>query len=289
MIKISIIIPNLHSPIIDKTINSIKTQIPIDAEIIVIGKDKYHLVKEDKKVRFIETKEKKNPAEARNIGIDNARGEILVFIDADCIADKAWLDNLLKHQKDNIKIIGGSVDFDNKNFWTLCDNISHFYTLSPKGKQNNNKINIATINLCVTKDLALSVGKFNEKLVTGEDLDFVMKIKRLNYNLFFEPAAKVYHYPKRESFMSLIGHDLEWAKNSINVRLEYSDLLNTPPKIFINKLSLILFSPFVALNKTFRIFFIENREYLKYWYTIPIIFISKLVWCFGAARGLKKC
>ncbi len=288
MIKTSIIIPNLHSPIIDKTVNSIISQIPTDAEIIIVGKDKYNLINKNKNVIFIETEEKKNPAEARNIGIDKSRGEVLVFIDADCIADNGWLDNLLKHQKDNIKIVGGSVDFDNKNFWTLCDNISHFHALSPKEKQSNNKMNIASINLCVTKDLALSVEKFNEKLVTGEDLDFVMKIKRLNYNLFFEPAAKVYHYPKRESFMSLIEHDLAWAKNSINVRLEYSDLLNTPPKIFINELSLILFSPFVALNKTFRIFFIENREYLKYWYTIPIIFISKLVWCFGAARGLKK-
>lgn len=288
MIKTSIIIPNLHSPIVDKTIDSIKMQISKYVEVIVVGKDKYNLIKEDKQIKFIKTKEIKNPSEARNIGIDNAKGEILVFIDADCIADKNWLDNLLKHQRNGIEVVGGSVDFDDKNFWTLCDNISHFYALSPKRKQDNNKMNIATINLCITKDLALMIGKFNEKLVTGEDLDFVMKIKKLNHNLFFEPSAKVYHHPNRESFRSLIKHDLEWAKNSINVRLQYSNLLKTPSKIFINRSSLILFSPFVALIKTFRIFFIENKEYLKYWHTIPIIFISKMAWCFGAAKGLKK-
>ena len=44
--KISVIIPNLHSPIIDKTIESvIKQETSAPYEIIVVGMDKWNLVK----------------------------------------------------------------------------------------------------------------------------------------------------------------------------------------------------------------------------------------------------
>ncbi|MDZ7764208.1 MAG: glycosyltransferase family A protein [Melioribacteraceae bacterium] len=33
----------------------------------------------------------KGPGEARNLGMENAKGEFLLFIDSDCIADENWL------------------------------------------------------------------------------------------------------------------------------------------------------------------------------------------------------
>ncbi|TDA26046.1 MAG: hypothetical protein DSO01_06335, partial [Archaeoglobi archaeon] len=45
---------------------------------------------------------------ARNIGVRNSSGEFIVFTDADCVAERDWLKNLLKEFRDeNIASVGG--------------------------------------------------------------------------------------------------------------------------------------------------------------------------------------
>ena len=69
-IDCSIIIPNLHSPIIDRTIQSILNQETDHTyEIIVVGMDKFGLVEKFPEVNFIKTPAPVGAAEARNIGI----------------------------------------------------------------------------------------------------------------------------------------------------------------------------------------------------------------------------
>ncbi|MBU2505306.1 MAG: glycosyltransferase family 2 protein, partial [Bacteroidetes bacterium] len=41
-------------------------------------------------LRFLK-QDHKGPGEARNLGMDHAFGNYLIFIDSDCIADKDWL------------------------------------------------------------------------------------------------------------------------------------------------------------------------------------------------------
>ena len=82
--KTSVVIPNLNSPTIDRTIASVRAQLP-GVEIVVIGRD------EPKKldgldVVFHESERVLNPAEARNRGIQFATGDFFLFIDADCEA-----------------------------------------------------------------------------------------------------------------------------------------------------------------------------------------------------------
>ena len=81
-LQISVIIPNLHSPIIDQTLESVLAQeIDVPYEVIVVGQDKFDLVAQYKNVQFIQTPKPVGAAEARNIGIRQSQGEWLFFID----------------------------------------------------------------------------------------------------------------------------------------------------------------------------------------------------------------
>jgi len=56
------------------------------------------------------TQQNKGPSAARNLGIKNARGEIICFTDDDCIADKRWLEELVKEFTDEgIGGVGGRI------------------------------------------------------------------------------------------------------------------------------------------------------------------------------------
>ncbi len=67
---VSIVIPNLHSPVINRVLATLKSQswYPVAFEVIVVGLDRYGLVTEDASVRFLRTDGPASPAKARNLG-----------------------------------------------------------------------------------------------------------------------------------------------------------------------------------------------------------------------------
>src|SRR4029079_5050367 len=59
-------------------------------------------------VRVVRSDRPLLPGDARNLGVRNARGAVILFIDADCTADPGWLAAGLAGL-DNAAIVGGTV------------------------------------------------------------------------------------------------------------------------------------------------------------------------------------
>lgn len=112
-IKVSIILPLYNSvSLVDKTLESIINQTHKNYEILLINdgsidniksiKDK---VKKNKQIKVIDTKPKNNIFNARNVGIENADGKYIAFVDAGDIFDFSKLEiQLLKMIVENAKI-----------------------------------------------------------------------------------------------------------------------------------------------------------------------------------------
>jgi glycosyltransferase involved in cell wall biosynthesis len=73
-------------------------------------------------------------AGSRNVGIEKARGGIIAFTDADCIADRRWISELLKgYDRKDVRAVGGSIaDKRITNIWELSDK-GHDYVASAEG------------------------------------------------------------------------------------------------------------------------------------------------------------
>ena len=82
----SIILPNLDCPLIDRALAALAGQGAPGpgVEVLIVGRDAPGKVPRDGPVRFLETAERLNPAAARNRAVREARGERLLFLDADC-------------------------------------------------------------------------------------------------------------------------------------------------------------------------------------------------------------
>lgn len=282
-------IPNLHSPRIGEVIEALCRQEGVDGsgyEILIVGRDKFGLVRrheaEDKRVRFLESERDLNPAEARNRGIKAASGRLIFFIDADCIAAPRWMATLLGCYKEGNPVVGGPIWFERDRYWVLCDNVAHFHDLLPDiGRGPDRHFMLATANMLIEKAILEKVGLFDETFPRGQDFELSMKIRRAGYHLFFEPSAPIIHRPVRDTLGAVLRHSAGWARHSIRIRTKYRDTLNTP-KILFSPMILRIFSPLIALAVMTKIY-LKHPSVRRYWYTAPVVFLTKLVWCWAAA------
>lgn len=288
--KISIIIPNLHSPIINQTLDSLLIQdTSIPFEIIIVGQDKYRIIEKviDKRVKFIETENPTPPALARNLGVAASTGDYLVFIDSDCVAAKNFLEmHLTANGGNDRKLVGGAVKIDsNENYWTLSDNIATFHEVlshMPPGPRDI----LPSLNLSLSKSLWDQIGGFDPKYpkAAGEDADFSFQARKKGNDVIFTPDAIVTHLHKRDSLTSILKHAYNFGKYSIKFNPNNNSASSIPNFIKKNKWILIYLSPLLAFFIILKILFYERLPF-KYIHTVPVIYMAKIAWCFGAAKN----
>lgn len=135
---------------------------------------------------------------ARNYGVLNAKGEVLVFTDSDCKPTSKWLSSI----RENISsrnVLAGRIQLDIvdvHSVWEVFDTIAHLQ--SEKNAKNNS---VATANMAVSKLDFDNVGAFEERFSGG---DYVWSQKAANEGLVvkFVPEMLV-HHPTRKTYKAI--------------------------------------------------------------------------------------
>jgi len=280
--NVSIIIPNYNSEIIGETIESLYQQTkPIPFEIITVGVDSFGIIEKYPNVKFIDTVHKCPASKARNIGNRLSSGEILIFLDADCVVSENWLERILEPFVDpHIVAVGGGVKFPLKNYWSIADNLSMFYSFLYTNSTRYTS-QLPSLNLAIRKMVFDNVGGFDESYIVPSGEDFALTLKLAEQGkLLFKPDAWVLHKPSRNNLNALVRHAYYQGKYSTKVDWRYSTKLKFPLR---NSTQLLLGSPVLAILSTIKVFITGIN--IKYIYVIPAVLISKLAWCFGASKS----
>lgn len=205
-----------------KCLNSILSNSYNNYEIIIVdqgrdGKTK-KLVNEqftnNKKIKYIHT-DIVGLSHARNIGCENAKGEIIAFIDDDAVATKDWLrayTNAFTEIKPTPGIVGGKlipeweIPFPS---WYPEERIQFLsiYDIGDKPRKYPKGEFPHGANFAVSRDVIEKIGGFdrrlgfdekrNNPLIAGEESLFAFKAKEEGYSLYYFPEAQVSHYVAR--------------------------------------------------------------------------------------------
>ena len=220
---------------IQKCIDSLFRQDHDSYEVIVVDgmsdDGTYELLQELQKDHDFKLlrNEKKNAAAGRNIGIKEARGEAIAFIDGDAVAAEDWLKNIKRAFEESGAAAVGGPDLVPADSGYKERVIAYVMTspLARGGKLNPSTQHtmmdkkryvehIPTCNLCIKKEIFEKVGLFDENFVKGQDLELNFRIRSAGYRIFYSPSIKVVHYRKRH-IRHFARQIYKWAKAKVAV------------------------------------------------------------------------
>jgi glycosyltransferase involved in cell wall biosynthesis len=167
-------------------------------------------------VRVIRHEKNKGLAAARNTAFRSAHNELVASLDADCIADSAWLANLLPHfDVPHVAGVGGclieGVQHSAADRWRrahMPQNWGDSFLRDPKFLFGCNNI--------LRRSAVLEAGGYDESLRTnGEDVALSQKLRNRGWQLLYEPAARATHL-RHDSISSVLDAYWRWWKFGVN-------------------------------------------------------------------------
>ena len=281
---VSVIIPTYNEDDLLKLCldNLSKQSFPIDKyEIIVVNNSltssPEHLMSNYNNVRLLNEKKKGSYA-ARNKGIHNAKGDILVFTDADCVPSFNWLENGVNSliNTENCGIVGGNVElfYRNPSFLTNAE----FYekTFAFKQKTYVEKFNFSvTANLFTFKKVFDKVGLFNDSLQSSGDLEWGKRVYSAGFKLIYSDQVVVKH-PARRRLKGLVKKHVRIVKGQLAINfLKNGKGENDIPYGKLNKYN--IFKLAFKISKK-RIYYLElpYNQRLRLLYVNTMIEIAKI-------------
>ncbi|MFW9972963.1 MAG: glycosyltransferase, partial [Candidatus Odinarchaeota archaeon] len=145
-------------------------------------------------------------AEARNIGIKEAKNNIIALTDSDCFVSKNWLKRLVPYLN-KYDVVGGKVIFcDNTESKLNPFNIKDDTILTEKSSINF----LNTSNMIFKKDIWKSSGGFLNYRI--EDLEFSWRLLKKGFKLMYSPKGIVIHHGTRTPIQNIIKY-LQYGKS----------------------------------------------------------------------------
>jgi cellulose synthase/poly-beta-1,6-N-acetylglucosamine synthase-like glycosyltransferase len=279
--KVSVVIPFRNRiPVVDECIESVKKQDYKNIEIIAVS-DRVKL--DCGNVISLMNPHCMGVGAKRNLGARKATGEILFFLDSDCIVKKNTISNLLKTFKkyDTDAVSGKPLATKNANLLGLVTGLEYEHRFDEMGE---NFVDVAaTTCLGVKRDVFKRVGGFRDYSkgeAVGEDWDFSARLRNMGFKIFHTNKVEVYHMHTNEPFWKWFNKRIQFSRYRITHYRKYkkgADQYMTWKALLTATLLFNIPTTIAIYNKT------KNSKILL----LPFYsFMRNIAWAIGVLAGL---
>lgn len=258
---VSIVVPTRREDqILRRCLNSLlKQNYPkTKFEIVLVSTRKIKINHPQIKIKTIKISFETNHAEARNIAIKKAKGEIIAFCDDDCVLPENWLSTASRYfTKKGVDLIGGPIvpqkesPFSYRIGAYLSGSKFAVGPSAPRWRkaypeQKASPFNLILANTFIRKSCFEAVGGFDPNQVPCEEDFLCHKLRQKGYQLIYTPKIACFHPSKpiflpyaRKVFFYSTGRGMLLAREP-----QTSHLVFWIPSLFVISLLLL---PFLAL------------------------------------------
>jgi cellulose synthase/poly-beta-1,6-N-acetylglucosamine synthase-like glycosyltransferase len=173
------------------------------------------------RLRVIDASERPGPSVARNAGVRAATGDLVLFCDADDVAEPGWV-RAMVGALETAPLVGGRLEAEALNdprllAWRSPPAQTHLpraegYLPFAMGS-----------NMAVRADVLRKLGGFDEGLDrSGEEPDLCWRAQLAGETLVFAPDAVV-HYRLRQGLRPLLHQHRHWGLGSVDLYCRFRD------------------------------------------------------------------
>lgn len=219
--KVSVvIITRNEEKYIKDLLDSLVTQTVVPYEIIIVDAEstdntqpiiRQYMKRYDFVKLFVE---KGTRGEGRNFGAFKAKGDIIAFIDADCIANAFWIQELIEGLKKADVVAGQSVRLGYHAFSDL-ERVGIIH--------NGTDVTYPSCNLAYSTKVFKKINGFDPTFKEAEEVDLNFRAVDSGYKLIYYPQAIVYHRV-RESIRGFIKQSFWYGFGRKELTLKHGSL-----------------------------------------------------------------
>jgi len=248
-------------------------------------------------VKMIDNPKKITPS-ALNLGIKNAKGEVIIRMDAHASYQKDYIKKCLKYLKDyGADNVGGVVKTLPAQNTIVAKAIaaslsgtfgagSSYFRIGAKEPKWVDTV----FGGCYKRNVFDRVGFFNENLVRSQDMEFNLRLKKAGGKILLAPDIISYYYPSA-TLGKFFSHNIQdgiWAVLPFKFAKRPLRFRHYVPLLFFLTLPLsIWFYLPVSLYFSFKIA-LEMGD-ARYFFIMPVVFFARhFAYGLGSLVGLAK-
>jgi glycosyltransferase involved in cell wall biosynthesis len=165
---------------------------------------------------------------ARNVGMNAARGDVVIYTDSDCEVDEDWLYHLaLALLRGGHAGVGGPNLIPDEGSW-----VADCVGFSPGGPTHvmiDDRIaeHVPGCNMAFYKAVLKQVNGFDPQFrKAGDDVDLIWRIQHTGQSIGFAPAAQVWHY-RRNTIAAYLRQQRGYGEAEAMLKYKHPDHFNT--------------------------------------------------------------
>ena len=220
----------------------------------------------------------KNLAASRNVGLAHCTGEIVAMTDDDAEVFPDWVMQMKHVHAEHPEAggVGGAV-IGAESEESLLSRIADVATFSSPSIPEYVRT-IAGVNVSYKRTVLQAVGLQDEALFRGEDVDFNWRIKKLGYEIYYDPNIKVLHH-HRPSLKQFTYQFYMYGRAYYLVRHKWRDMYCVYPHEFSRskdffKLAYFLLSTLIDPFKSA----VQMSAWKDKLLALPVVYLIHLAW-----------